>query len=90
MEITGESVLWILGTIGLIVWIHGWARRRKTYLHGKPFIERDEDGFITEESRKSHIYIQNGCLHSPMMYTRKFHNQLEAVKKIRLNKPFDL
>jgi hypothetical protein len=72
-----------------------YGRRKAWYKEPEPFIEYDKDGFITEESYKSHIYVTTygpgkgigfGVDPNVLSKTRKFKEQCEAVSKLVKNR----
>lgn len=61
---------------------------KKTENHDPSFIEYDEDGYLTEESYKSHIVIRNGRAQviggmNTISKTRNYEKQMNAAKELR-------
>lgn len=54
---------------------------------GKPFVERDADGFLTPESYQSHIeHYNNGRVKvdlNALVQTREFHNTIAGPLSLR-------
>lgn len=63
-----------------------WGKTKHWWSDPEPFIEVDEDGFITDESYKSHIKISGrGKMSIPpgiIMRTRAFKEQCDGIKEI--------
>jgi len=92
--------LYILAAIGVFWGLKDVYTPKTDYFHGRskawykapePFIEYDADGFLTEESYRSHIFVTTygpgkgmsfGVDPKALVQTRKFKEQCDATKRL--------
>lgn len=83
--------LFVLGLVGYVAWDITTAPTRFCYPYsktGKPYVERDKDGYLTDESYRSHIKLYgDGTIEADvwaLTQTKSFADAIEFSKKLNL------